>query len=90
MLGLTRARPERRADYPVRAVFEELAVSRQREVNVVVSRHLQAMPPSSQRGVVEPVHDPHFAHGHDSNELAYQSDGLDFGVKELQRVIASL
>jgi hypothetical protein len=26
MLGLTRARPERRADYPVRAVFEELAV----------------------------------------------------------------
>jgi hypothetical protein len=38
MLGLTRARPERRADYPVRAVFEELAVSRQREGNVVVSR----------------------------------------------------
>ena len=25
-----------------------------------------------------------------SNQLAYQSDGLDFGDKELQRVIASL
>jgi hypothetical protein len=39
MLGLTRARPERRADYPVRAVFEELAVSRQREGKLVWPAH---------------------------------------------------